>query len=631
MCGIAGLVLPPGQSVQREQLEAMARGIRSRGPDALGIHLEENLGLVHQRLKIIDLSDAANQPMHSPDGRISLVFNGEIYNFRELRAELEEAGCRFKTHSDTEVALHAYLVWGEDCFPRFNGMFAIGLIDHREKPLKVLLARDRFGIKPLFYYHSGATIAFASVLKPLLTLPFVQKRINRDAVFSFLKHSHVPTPYSLVEGTAQLAPGQLLACRGGEISTRTFAQGFPPVSGEIENEKEALDLLGQSLGQAVKRQSVADVPVGCFLSGGIDSTLLLAAYASKNPRPLDTFTIGYTEKEFDERKAAALAALAFGSRHHEILLGPKDFLDLIPRLPEFLDQPLADPTLLPSMLLSQRTREHVTVAFSGDGGDELFLGYTYQKALLEMERYLCLPKFLRQGLFRALELGFSAMNQGIRSHGLNQLIKLAQILQYETEVEKYQYFIGTIGPLPFRELRALVPGGKPVNDAGYAEILAGAGSPEEKVSRVFQQTFLIDTALTKSDRASMAYGLETRVPLLDNEFVSAAQKVSYSLKLHRGRKKHILRELLRRQLPEAVAPELCDRPKQGFSVPLRDWLRKDLSFLLKEFLSEEKIRREGIFNERMVQQLVQEHLSGRKNNSHLLWSLLCFEQWRSNL
>ncbi|HEY8280331.1 MAG TPA: asparagine synthase (glutamine-hydrolyzing) [Bdellovibrionota bacterium] len=632
MCGIAGIRLPEGQRVGEELLQAMGEELRSRGPDAGGGWRKENCGLVHRRLKIIDLSDAANQPMLSDDKLVTLVFNGEIYNFQELRRALEKIGHRFRTKSDTEVVLRAYEEWGLDCLGKFNGMFAIGIFDHRPGKEALHLARDRFGIKPLFYHHNGGTFAFASTLSPLLRLPFVQKRINRDVALSFLKFSHVPCPFSAVESVNQLQPGQVLTLKGNEAKIRAFS--FPPsaLAPKITDENEAVQLIWDKLCDSVRRQSVADVNVGCFLSGGIDSSLILAAHAANGGGTIDTFSIGYKEKTYDERSEARLVADAFSTRHHEILMEPSEFLELAQSTAVCTDQPFADPTLLPAFVLAKLTKRNATVCFSGDGGDELFFGYLYQQMLLQIHHLSALPSSLRITAFAALERVLTPLNNALHSSKFAQLLKLTQILQYGNEAQKYQYFIGSVGPVSFDRLQRLVPGARFASQENFAAMLGELStlSEPERITEIFQRTFMVDTVLTKTDRASMAHGLESRVPFLDNELAEAAASLDFSMKSGRHGSKRVLREILRQRLPKPLSSRIAGRKKQGFSIPLKDWLRRDLKNFLTDTLDEEKLKTEGIFAPEEVNLLVREHLSGRQNHSHLLWSLVCFEQWKAH-
>jgi asparagine synthase (glutamine-hydrolysing) len=630
MCGISGVLLPSGQSVDRALVEKMAASMERRGPDAQGVFAEGNVGLGHRRLKILDLSDEANQPLWNADGKIGLVYNGEIYNFAALRAELEKDASSFHTTSDTEVVLRAYERWGTDAFERFDGMFALGIYDRRGDEPFLLLARDRFGIKPLFYSARAGHFAFASELKPLMLVPWVRREISPQTLFHYLEFSHVPCPLSIFEDVKQVMPGGWL-----RVSDKALVQGRywnPSRLLERTGAYAEGDLLAQceaALLKSVERQLVSDVPVGCFLSGGIDSSLLLMA-CEKLGRKMETFTIGYQERESDESPFAREIARAFGGggRHHEWIAKPSDFFGLIPDVPRYFDQPFADPTLLSSLLLSRFAREHVTVALSGDGGDELFFGYSQHAAILFLRSLRHVPFAARSRFFGGVDrLGEALGGLHPRVH---QGRKLAQILQFSGEAELLQYFVGTIGPLPRKELAGLIA--QPVDaaslpfDAHLAE-LAGA-KPWERIAQTFVRTFLVDTVLAKTDRAGMAFGLEARVPFLDDEMTAFSSRLPLSANFRGGSGKRLLRDLLARKLEEkGLSTAISARPKQGFSIPLKSWLRGELRYLLDEYLGVERLKKEGHFNATGVASLVSEHLSGRANHSHLLWSLISFELW----
>ncbi|MCM2280120.1 MAG: asparagine synthase (glutamine-hydrolyzing) [Oligoflexia bacterium] len=642
MCGIAGIFLGPGELAREEELGRMARAMRRRGPDAQGVHVTGAVGLAHRRLSIIDLSEGANQPLFNEDGRIAVVFNGEIYNFQELRGELERAGHRFATRSDTEIIVHGFEEWGIEAFDRFNGMFALALWDGREGRRELILARDPFGVKPLFYSITGGAgsrrLAFASELKPLLQLPWIGRELDRESVFQFLKFSHVPNPRSILKEVRQLRPGTWLRYseRGveeGRLAIRAETARDHGASGEKESRDEAslLRELDRVLTESVRRQLVSDVPVGCFLSGGVDSSLLIAACGASGSA-IETFSIGYREKEYDETGYARQVAEAFGTRHHELVAGPRDYIDLVPEVPEFFDQPFADPTLLSSVLLARFARERVKVALSGDGGDELFFGYPYQRALLHLWPVEALPGAARRALFGAAGRLLSGLgNLGARGRSLQQAMKLADILRFESQAELIQSFIGTVGPLPLARLAELVPGDFGLEGPYHGPLIESlAGLPrDQRITQVYLRTFLVDTVLAKTDRATMACGLEARVPFLDREMAAFAARVPFELKLRRGILKYLPRRLLAGKFRERGLPtDLAWRAKQGFSIPLREWLRTDLKYLVDEYLDEERLRREGLFAPKAVRGLVREHLQERANHSHLLWSLISFRMWK---
>jgi asparagine synthase (glutamine-hydrolysing) len=626
MCGISGVVLRSSEQASRSDLMCMAAEMAHRGPDAEGCFVFENVGLAHRRLKIIDLSEAGNQPLFNEDGKVGIVFNGEIYNFSELRVELEGLGHQFRSHSDTEVIVHAFEQWGEKAFYRLNGIFAFALWDGRDKASVIYLVRDRFGAKPLFYSIRDGRLAFASELKPLLKLSWIRKQIDEEALFYFLKFSHVPGERSILGDVRQLAPGTCLRFETGQSDLKKFWDSTElHHRKKIENlsEQEWLEELDRVLKRVVRRQIVSDVPIGCFLSGGIDSSLLAATYSELGAGRIKTFTIGYKETEFDETPFANQVALAFRTEHYELIASPKDFIEFIPDIPKYFDQPFADPTLLSSLLLSRFARQRVTVALSGDGGDELFFGYPHQRALLHFAPLNGVPPFLRSALFDRLGSVFGGIDQRIK--------KFAEILQFRDEAEFMQYFIGTIGPMRMDRLMRLVTQKPDISTSLFKVILDQLPglSWTEKVEQIFIKTFLVDTVLSKTDRAGMAFGLEARVPFLDDEIAELSARIPFSFKYRKFKSKYILRKLLEKKLFEMKLPvDISKRSKQGFSIPLRDWLRGDLKYLMDEYLNETRLKREGHFDVSEVKEVIRAHLSERMNYSHLLWSLISFQMWK---
>jgi asparagine synthase (glutamine-hydrolysing) len=637
MCGIAGLVAKPNEAVEKTLIEAMAKSMALRGPDASGVQIQKNVGLAHRRLKIIDLSDTANQPLFNEDAKVSVVFNGEIYNFAELRTELETLGHRFRSKSDTEVIVHAYEQWGTNSFSRFNGMFAFAILDWRERDPVVYLARDRFGTKPLFYTIHENRLAFASELKPLLLVPWVQKAVDPQMIFYFLKFSHIPTPSSILKGTKQLKPGSWLRFEGGRGIEGSFCEAIEfarPLTGrpQIESESVALQEIDAMLTRVVRRQLVSDVPVGCFLSGGIDSSLLVAACdeigdGQFGGSRLKTFTIGYKNREFDESAAAREVASLFNTDHREFIAEPQDFFKLLPMITEYFDQPLADPTILSSLLLAKFAKEHVTVALSGDGGDEFFFGYPYQRAMYNFGFALNVPARLRQIALG----GIDSVISGWFGPKAQRLKKALAVLQFQTEAEFFEYFIGTFGPIRMDRLANLIDAPIQPPSALYEGMLHEITDLEwhQKIEQVFQRTFMVDTVLTKTDRTGMAFGLEARVPFLDNEIADFAATLPLKFKLHNRQGKYLLRKLLATKIQKKTNHSALSRnKKRGFSIPLRDWLRTDLKFLIDENLNTPRIKREGIFKPLEISAIVDAHQRGYANHSHLLWSLICFQMWK---
>jgi asparagine synthase (glutamine-hydrolysing) len=626
MCGINGFYSKHRPTDQvLDSVRRMNLKISHRGPDA-GLELmHTELGLGHRRLSILDLRPEANQPMFSQDRRYSVVFNGEIYNYLQLKHELELLGERFKTTSDTEVLLAACIRWGTGAFSRLNGIFAFAFFDSIEKEL--YLVRDRFGIKPLFFSRKSDELAFSSSLVSLLEVPFVQRKIDNSNIFHYLKHGHVPCPQTLIEGVEQMPPRTYarLNLRSGEWEQKEYCK-IERVGAQINDETQALEQVDLSLRQAVQRQLMADVPLGILLSGGVDSSLITAAFREVSNQAVDTYCIGYNEAEFDESSYAEQVARHFKTNHHTLRVSAGQLFDLIPQVPRFFDQPFSDPTLLSTMILCREARKKITVALGGDGGDELFFGYSYQPVVLKLLSLLWVPGWTRK---LAAHLGRLLLDsQFYLRHNLKlqQVKKFLEILTFNNKEELYMYFIGTIGPMEMGNLKKLLVQPPQDHTIHYHKYLESHHSLTDfqSVERLFMDTFLVDTVNQKSDRASMAYGLELRVPFLDDDLVNLSLRLSPDLKYRNGIKKYILRRLLEKKMPGLIS----QRPKQGFSIPMRDWLRGDLAYLLKEQLSTEALKNDDYFNAAEIQVLIKQHLSSTANHSHLLWSLVVFQLWR---
>ncbi len=616
MCGIAGVVFP--DRINEEAVRQISKQLQSRGPDAEGISRIDNIALIHRRLKIIDLSDAANQPFTNDAKTVHLVFNGEIYNFLELKGELQKLGHQFRTNSDTEVVLHSYLEWGENCFGKFNGMFAMGIFDQRGSP-KLYLARDRFGVKPLYYFQNGQGFAFASTFTALLPLDFLPRTVDNDSILSFLKFGHIPWSSSYFQAIKQLEPGSILLLQDGNISLKAFREH--PITEEkpFASFAEAQEAIWDAFKKSVKRQSIADVPLGCFLSGGIDSSLIVAAQRAEQEGKLQTFSIGFSEKAYDERKYARDVAAHFQTEHREFEFSARHCIDNFDSSFAFMDAPLADPAFIPTLLLAKETKKTVTVAFSGDGGDEFFFGYPHQKLLQTFYPCTKLPSSLRNPFLNAVDHILAAFSppKVIR---LQQARKLLQILQFQNEQEYLENFIGIFGPLKRSLLNQLLPGA--AVHSRVEEIVKMPLANEKKIELAFQSTFLIDTALAKTDRASMAYGLESRVPFLDNEFVKLVERIPIEWKSQHGGK-WILRSILKSVLPKHLHAPIANRQKQGFQLPIRYWLKRELAVYLEELQKDS-----GCLNPDLVKLVTHEHRKGIQNHSHLLWAMICLRRWQ---
>lgn len=630
MCGIAGVISNESQSISSQLLEDMASALQSRGPDASGTWIRNQVGLTHRRLRVLDVDTRADQPFVSADEKLCVVYNGEIYNFKDLRVELEKLGKTFRTQSDTEVLLYAYEQWGVDAFLKLNGMFAFAIADFRNpQGPEIYLVRDRYGIKPLFYSETSQGIVFGSEVKPFLFVPWIKREIDPQTLFWYLKFSHIPHPQSIFKSISQVEPGQWLSIKLGRVQKNfywkwKFHENHSP---SFEGDEFWIEKCSDVFSRCVGRQMISDVPVGCFISGGIDSSLLLSRAVEVNPK-IETFTLSYSEKEFDETPFAGLVAKHFNVPFHSIQMSHQDLLSYAARLPDFLDQPFADPTFLPTALLCEKAKSKVTVALSGDGGDELFFGYHYQVVLRWLYPLLWVPVDLKNKILIKLRAFLYRQNPQKFPY-LSKIIKAIDVLQFSDEAELFQNFIGSFGPVTMSSLHSLFSKDvrnqiktKPSWFDRYLDKLENVDI-NQKIESIFLQTFLVDTVLTKSDRSGMSHGLEVRVPFLDHELLEFSQTLPFRMKYRLGRTKWILRKLLAKSLPS----EITQRPKQGFSIPMRDWMKGPLDPLLKTYLSRERIQQQGWFDFVYIHKLLLEHQSGMINHSHLLWSLLVFQIW----
>jgi asparagine synthase (glutamine-hydrolysing) len=641
MCGITGFITKNQYESFSRSLPAATASLTHRGPDDSGIYVDPSagMGLGHCRLSILDLSPLGHQPMASDDDSVRIVFNGEVYNFKVLRKTLETAGHHFNSDSDTEVILKAYLEWGTECLSRFIGMFALAIWDGRSR--RLFLARDQMGIKPLYYYHRHGNLIFASELKGILAFKGISKTLDIGAIPLFLHYQYIPSPRTIYQHIFKLLPGHFLICDSENFCTCPWAE-TPNVSsrqsslsGTPGSESACLDQLQGILTQVVSDQMVSDVPLGALLSGGIDSSLVAAIMQQVSPRPVRTFSIGFGESEFNEAPWAAKVAGSLGTCHTELYVSSKDALSAIPRLPEIYDEPFADASAIPSFLVSQLTRSHVTVALSGDGGDEQFCGYTRYWATQAMaSMFQRLPGHLRNWLCRSLSRVPTAFVETLYNR-LQPVLPSA--FRSANFPDKWQKLIAQMN---YADLQSLYRVSVCLWDSDRIKRLTGR-FPEQsrfeqafnqttewptlsRLMRVDQQTYLTDAMLVKVDRASMAAGLEIRVPLLDQRVVEYASRIPEAFLFQNGQGKHILRRLLSRFVPA----ELFERPKMGFAIPVSHWLRGELKPMLLDYLAEERLKREGLFNAALVASTVSDHLSGRANHPHRLWALLMWEMWR---
>jgi asparagine synthase (glutamine-hydrolysing) len=618
MCGICGLVSLNGAPADRGLLERMNDTLVHRGPDSDGVFVQDGTGIAARRLAIIDL-ETGDQPLSNEDGSVVVVQNGEIYNYRELRAGLEAKGHRFRTSGDTEVLAHLY----EERGPRFaedlRGMFAIAVWDARRR--RLVLARDRFGIKPLYYRLTGDMLSFASELKALLREPGFSREIDPDAVDAFLAYSFVPAPLSIFREARKLPPGNVLvwdADRGNDVAIECYAKPRPAAEDELRGESEAelaAELL-ERLRDSVRAHLIADVPVGVLLSGGIDSCTL-AALASESAGRVSTFTIGFDEREFDERALARLLAERYSTDHHELLVRP-DVVALLPALAETFDEPFADSSAIPTYLVSQLAREHVKVALSGEGGDEFFGGYNYYAGHGLARRLAPLAPFMRPLVERLPTSTSKASSLDWRA---KRWVRSARL----SPLERHSAWKSVFTP---EERAALVRTDRRATgdtlDLLRPHFAASEGSEElARLMGVDVSVFMVDDMLVKTDRASMAHSLEARVPILDPVVAELSFALPSRLKVRGLEKKRLLRRAVESLLPR----EILEGKKRGFVPPIGSWLREELQPVAREVLSPATLRRQGFFEPRAVAQLLDAHAERKADNSRKIWALLTFGLW----
>jgi asparagine synthase (glutamine-hydrolysing) len=635
MCGIAGFLdrrAGLGPDELRRRVGAMSKRLAHRGPDGHGAWVDPETGVAfgHRRLAIIDLSARGDQPMVSADGSIVLTYNGELYNYRELRELLAADGHRFRGESDSEILTEAIAAWGvERALQRANGMFAFAAWDRKRRILT--LARDRLGIKPLYWATLEGVFLFGSEIKALAAHPAWRAPIDREAVAAFLAYGNVPAPRTIYAGVRKLEPGTMLIVgasdepriqRYWDAAAVALAGAGAPLDLSLDAAADRVEAL---LTDAVRLQMVADVPLGAFLSGGIDSSLVVALMQKVRAGSARTFTIGFAEASHDESQDAARVARHLGSDHEDVVLSASEALSAVPQLAEIFDEPFADSSQIPALLLSRMTRRHVTVALSGDGGDELFAGYNRHRFAASRSAIRATPGYARHGAASLLTLMSPAAWDRLgrllpRTHRPPQLgdklHKLAGVLTASTEAEVY------------RRLTAGASRGR----AGTEPDALGAQVPFDLLSRLDPVSimqyldltwYLPNDVLTKVDRASMAVGLEVRVPLLDHRLVELSWRLPASLKLGRGGGKLVLRRILDRYVPR----HLTARPKSGFAVPIGNWLRGPLRGWAEEFLRARTLQDEGFVDPVALAALWAEHLSGRANHEHFLWNVLMLSSW----
>ena len=643
MCGIAGY-FAKHDAGDEQRLVAMASAVAHRGPDDAGVWLDAacGIGFAHRRLSIVDLTPAGHQPMHSASGRYVIAFNGEIYNHAELRARLGEFAWR--GHSDTETLLAAIESWGvENTLAKLVGMFAIALWDRRDRTLT--LARDRFGEKPLYYGWQKDVLLFGSELKSLKAHPAFVGEIDRDSITLLLRHNYIPAPRSIYRGILKLPPGTFLrlptesgpaamqAARPIQywsLAEAARAGQNAPFEGDPESAVEALEA---KLNEAIRLQMVADVPLGAFLSGGVDSSVVVALMQAQSSRPIRTFTIGFHESDFNEAQHAKAVAHHLGTDHTELYVTAAEAQAVIPRLPEMYDEPFSDSSQIPTFLVSQLARKDVTVSLSGDAGDELFGGYNrYFLADSLWRRSRTVPRPLRQLAATAIRAIPPSGWDGLYQVLGRALPKRLRYTQVGDKAHKLAEILGAAGPQGLYS--DLVSHWK-----SPADLVIGATEPstlladpalwettrefEHRMMLVDGVSYLPDDILVKLDRAAMRVSLETRVPFLDHRVAEFAWRLPLSMKIRNGESKWALRQVLYKHVPR----KLIERPKMGFGVPIGDWLRGPLRDWAEALLDESRVKREGIFRPEAIEAKWREHLDGRHNWQYYLWDVLMFQAW----
>jgi asparagine synthase (glutamine-hydrolysing) len=645
MCGLAGfLTRERGRGAEElgATLTSMTATLVNRGPDDDGIYVDSATGIAlgFRRLAIVDLTPEGHQPMQSESGRYVIVFNGEVYNFPELRAELEPLGHRFRGHSDTEVMLAAVTEWGvEAAVRRFAGMFAFALWDRQEQ--RLWLGRDRFGKKPMYYGWCGRTFVFGSELKALRVHPDFNAEVDRSAVALFLQFGYVPSPHSIYRGIAKLPAGSLLAIPLGATTAPTpkpywtaydaaLAAEANPFRG---SDQDAVEQLDQLLRDSVRMRMISDVPLGAFLSGGIDSSVVVALMCAQSSGPVKTFSIGFSEAEFNEAHYAMRVAKHLGTDHTELYVSPQHTLDVVPKLPEMYDEPFADPSQIPTFLVSELARRDVTVALSGDGGDEIFGGYNrYFWAERLWRTFGWMPGPVRRSA-RALMTGrarngVAAMISAVqavapkrfqvRNPG-DKLQKLGEMLGIDSAEDLYARLV-----YHWKDAFAIVRGAEPQRSVlDEHDQLSRIGSFVQRMMYLDTVTYLPDDILVKVDRATMAVSLEGRAPLLDSRVYEFAWRLPLHMKIRDGRGKWVLRQVLRRYVPDA----LFERPKMGFGVPLASWLRGPLRDWAESLLDAGRLEREGFLDPGPVRAKWDQHLRGEHDWQYYLWDVLMFQAW----
>jgi asparagine synthase (glutamine-hydrolysing) len=620
VCGIAGIAGPRGDVVDAASVHRMCQTIVHRGPDDEGVYAQGPIGLGMRRLSIIDLA-GGHQPIHNEDQTVWVVFNGEIYNFPELRSELEDRGHRFYTHSDTEVIVHLYEEMGADCVKKLRGMFAIALYDQRRE--RLLLVRDRLGKKPLHYALHGGRIFFGSEIKTILAVAPELAKVSEEGLLQYFYFGYINDPLTAFRGIQKLPPGYLLEFADGKIDVRQYWDLPAFGTHATASEEEFLQELEKRLEEAVRIRLISDVPLGALLSGGVDSSIVVGLMARASSMPVKTFSIGFRNEQFDETKYARAVAERFGTDHHELVVDP-DIEPTLGFLTGMLEEPFGDSSMLPTYHVCRIARKYVTVALSGDGGDELFAGYDRYSIVMNRRQLDWVPEgaanFYRRQVHHRLPAGIFGRNRA-----------------WNSLLSTRDRYLDDVSYLPALHRERSVFASEFLETAsGLADPLklfqdyydhAPAGDTLSRLMYLDAKTYLAGDILTKVDRMSMATSLEVRVPLLDHVFVEWAAKMPVEWKYRDGSRKYILKKLAERI---GVPGEVLHRRKQGFQLPLVDWMRSELKQQLLGILLEPRTLQRGYFRPEAVRGLVNEHMSGRRNRSGVLWKMLILELWHRN-
>ena len=620
MCGIAGMVVRRDEAIEAEDVHRMCQTIVHRGPDDEGLYVKGAVGLGMRRLSIIDLA-GGHQPIHNEDGTVSVVFNGEIYNFPELRRELEERGHKFYTRTDTEIIVHLYEEMGADCMKKLRGMFAIALYDERKQSL--LLARDRLGKKPLHYALHNGRLLFGSEIKTILAVAPELAEVNPEGLLQYFYFGYIPDPHTAFEKIHKLPPAHWMEYVHGEIRIRPYWDVPEYGTHPAMSEQECLEELERRLEEAVRIRLISDVPLGALLSGGVDSSIIVALMARVSSQPVKTFSIGFQAEQFNEAEYARLVARKFGTDHHELILDP-NLEETLTSLSGMLEEPFGDASMLPTYYVCRMARQQVTVALSGDGGDELFAGYDRYLIAMERSKFDQIPRWLgrfyRDQVHDRVPSGMYGKNLAWNA-SLNPRDRYLDDVSFLPALHRERHLFTQ----EFLERAEQLP--DPLHQWQQYYDHAPAKDRLSRLMYLDMKTYLTADILAKVDRMSMATSLEARVPMLDHKFVEWVAALPVEWKFRAGTRKYVLKKLAERL---GVPPELLHRRKQGFQLPLVDWMRSETKDQFLRVLLEPKTLQRGYFKPEAVRALVDEHVRGRRNRSGMLWRMLVLELWHRN-